>query len=82
MKRLLPIVLFLALSLDATAGCVMCFRTAAAQNRQRARALNFGILVLGVPPLAILGGIVWLAVRRERSSQNASSANTGKWSEG
>jgi hypothetical protein len=44
--------------------CVMCFRTAAAQNLERARVLNAGILVLGVPPVVILGVLVWMAMRR------------------
>jgi hypothetical protein len=45
----------------------MCFRTASAQQKERARVLNAGILVLGVPPFAILGGFVYLLYRRGRS---------------
>ena len=44
--------------------CVMCFRTAAAQQVERARVLNEGIFLLGVPPLAILACFAWLAYRR------------------
>lgn len=40
------------------AQCVMCNRTAAAQNLERAHVLNLGILILLVPPLLILGGLV------------------------
>ncbi len=44
--------------------CVMCFRTAAAQQLERARALNEGIFLLGIPPLCILAGFVYLVYRR------------------
>jgi hypothetical protein len=64
----MAITAFLAASaaVDAQAQCVMCFRNASAQNRARGKALNAGILVLGVPPLVILGGLVWLGARRNR----------------
>lgn len=38
------------------AQCVMCFRTAAAQNTARAHVLDIAILLLGVPPFLILAG--------------------------
>jgi hypothetical protein len=44
--------------------CVMCFRTAAAQQLERSRVLNQGIIVLLIPPLVILFGLLWLARRR------------------
>ncbi len=46
--------------------CVMCQRTAEAQQAERARALNRGILVMLVPPVAILGGVLFFAARRDR----------------
>jgi hypothetical protein len=46
--------------------CVMCFRTAAAQNAARAHLLNMGIVLLGLPPFVILGGFLCLAWRRSR----------------
>jgi len=46
------------------AQCVMCFRTAAAQQLERARVLDTGILVLGIPSLCILVGFVYLIYRR------------------
>lgn len=46
------------------AQCVMCFRTAEAQQLERARVLNEGILLLGIPPLCILAIFVYLAYRR------------------
>ncbi len=44
--------------------CVMCFRTAAAQQAERARVLNEGIFLLGIPTLCILSGFAWIAYRR------------------
>ena len=44
--------------------CVMCFRTAAALQLERARVLNEGIFLLGLPPLCILAGFAYLAYRR------------------
>ena len=46
------------------AQCVMCFRTAAAQQLERARVLNDGILILGAPSLFVLAGFVYLIDRR------------------
>jgi hypothetical protein len=51
--------------------CVMCFRTAAAQNLARARLLNMGIFLLGLPPFAILAGFLILAWRRNRAFATA-----------
>jgi hypothetical protein len=59
MRKLLLIpVLFTALSLPVSAQCVMCYRTAHAQNEARSRVLNWGILILGAPPFLILGGFI------------------------
>ncbi len=58
-------VLASALSLPAGAQCVMCYRTAHAQNAARARVLNLGILVLGAPPFLILAGFVAFVFRRD-----------------
>jgi hypothetical protein len=66
MKRL-AVALFLAAmapSHPMWAQCVMCFRTAAAQNSARAHLLNMGIVLLGLPPFCILGGFLILAWRR------------------
>jgi hypothetical protein len=68
LKKLMPVVLWLAaVAPMAQAQCVMCFRTAAAQNKARAQVLNSGILVLGVPPFLILAGFVALAVKRSKT---------------
>lgn len=65
MKKILP--LLLALAANAAAQCVMCFRTAAAQQAERARVLNEGILVLLLPPLFLISGLCWLAWSRRDS---------------
>ncbi len=62
MKRLLP--MLAAIASTASAQCVMCFRTAAAQQAERARVLNHGIVVMLVPPVVILAGFLMLAYRR------------------
>ena len=38
------------------AQCVMCYRTAAAQQGARSQVLNKGIAILLIPPVVILGG--------------------------
>ena len=59
MRKLLPIAtLFTALCVPASAQCVMCYRTAHAQNEARSRVMNLGILILGAPPFLILAGFV------------------------
>ena len=65
MKRLV-VALFLICA-NGWAQCVMCYRTAAAQNAARAHLLNMGIVLLGLPPFGILGGFILLAWRRNRA---------------
>jgi hypothetical protein len=65
MKRLLAI-LPLAVS-AASAQCVMCYRTAAAQNMERARVMNIGIFIMLIPPFVILGGFLLLCWRRNKT---------------
>jgi hypothetical protein len=65
MKRL-TVALFLAAA-NSWAQCVMCYRTAAAQNAARAHLLNMGIVLLGLPPFCILGGFLLLAWRRNQA---------------
>jgi hypothetical protein len=65
MKRL-AIALFLAVA-NGSAQCVMCYRTAAAQNAARAHLLNMGMVLLGLPPFCILGGFLILAWRRNQA---------------
>ena len=46
------------------AQCVMCYRTAAAQQAERSRVLNHGIVILLIPPVLILAGLLLLAYRK------------------
>lgn len=64
MRRLL---LLPVITSGAFAQCVMCFRSAAAQQAARAHILNTGILVMGIPPFLILGGFLCLAYRRRNT---------------
>jgi hypothetical protein len=79
MKRLLAI-LPLAVS-AASAQCVMCYRTAAAQNLERARVMDIGILIMGVPPFLILAGFLLLCWRKNKSyaTQEKDAAIESKW---
>jgi hypothetical protein len=68
----------LAAIVPVLAQCVMCFRTAAAQNGARAHVLDIGILLLGAPPFLILAGYCLLfykknAVTREEKNEPISS---------
>jgi hypothetical protein len=54
-----------ALSMPVGAQCVMCYRTAHAQQDARSRVLNFGILILGAPPFLILAGFVAFVFRKD-----------------
>jgi len=65
MKKLLAIpLLAAALSVPAFSQCVMCYRTAKAQNNARAHVLDMGIVVLGAPPFLILAGFVAYVMSR------------------
>jgi hypothetical protein len=55
------------------AQCVMCFRTAAAQQAERSRVFNSGIVILLIPPLAILVGILLLAWRKRNVTRDSES---------
>jgi hypothetical protein len=48
---------------SAWAQCQMCKKTAAYQQSSAIEALNQGIILLAIPPIAIIGGIAWLAYR-------------------
>jgi hypothetical protein len=65
--RILRILLMMMVATGSVlAQCVMCNRTAAAQNLERARVLNLGIVVLLIPPFIILTGLVCFAYRRSK----------------
>jgi hypothetical protein len=65
MKRLAA--LFPLAASGAFAQCVMCFRTAAAQNMARQQVMNSGIFVMMVPPFVIFGGFLLLCWRRSQT---------------
>ena len=66
MRRcLLTAMVWAALALPAGAQCVMCYRTAHAQQDARAHVLNAGILILGAPPFLILAGFVAFVFRKD-----------------
>jgi hypothetical protein len=70
MRRLLLIpVLWSALSIPVSAQCVMCFRTAKAQNQERSRVMNLGIFLLGAPPFLILAGFIGYVFHRDRVNE-------------
>jgi hypothetical protein len=64
MRTIIPL---LALAIRASAQCVMCFRTAAAQQAERTRVLNHGIIIMLIPPVLILAGFLVLAYRRRQA---------------
>ncbi len=53
-----------ALSIPAPAQCVMCYLSAKSQNAARARVLDLGIVVLVIPPTAILAGFIAFVMSR------------------
>jgi len=67
-QRLAAAILAAGLALPAGAQCVMCYRTAHAQNEARSRVMNLGILILGAPPFLILAGFVgFVAYKNKRT---------------
>ena len=73
MKRLLALAPVLASS--AFAQCVMCFRTAAAQQAERARVMNLGIIIMLIPPIVILAGFLLLCYKRRQTYAAGNSEN-------
>jgi hypothetical protein len=75
MKRLVALVPLVASG--AFAQCVMCFRTAAAQNAERARVMNMGIIIMLIPPVAILAGFMLLCYKRRNAYADAEQGQSG-----
>ncbi len=59
---LLTVALMLAAG-PVWAQCQMCKKTASYQKESAIEALNQGIILLAIPPAAIIGGLVWLTYR-------------------
>lgn len=66
MKKL---ILAMALTLPLSAQCVMCYRTAHAQNAARSRVMNSGILILGAPPFLILAGFIGFVFSKDKQTR-------------
>jgi hypothetical protein len=67
MRKILAVAtLAAALSLPAAAQCVMCYRTAHAQNEARSHVMNSGILILGAPPFLILAGFIAFVFSKDK----------------
>jgi len=66
------------LASSAYAQCVMCFRTAAAQNAERARIMNLGIIIMVIPPVLILVGFMVLAYKRRKTYADAEPVSEGE----
>ncbi len=68
--RLLVLGLLLAVvSSPLWAQCPMCRQAAASQQVKAIRALNAGIILLAIPPAAIIGGIAWFTYRHRDGFQ-------------
>jgi len=74
MKRLLAAMQLAAM--PALAQCVMCFRTAEAQNHARSQVMNMGILLLGAPPFLILAGYCYLFYKKNHVTRAAEEVNS------
>ena len=53
------------LQLGLAQGCAMCKSSLAAQGQHVIATLQLGILVLLIPPLAIMGTFMYIVFRRE-----------------
>ncbi|GAC1644023.1 MAG: hypothetical protein NVS9B15_00860 [Acidobacteriaceae bacterium] len=63
---LLSLTLLAASAVAAAQGCAMCNTTAAQAEVHQRRALNRGILILGIPAALMVGGFAITAYRTER----------------
>lgn len=59
----------------ARAQCVMCKRTAEAQNAEQAKRMNRGILVLAIPPMLIMAAIIARAAAAQSTAKNAGKSS-------
>ena len=62
--------LTLALAGPLGAQCVMCRESAKYQRAEALLAINRGIIVLAIPPVAIALGIGWVTYRHRNSSRH------------
>ena len=64
-----PAALGVMLSGPLWAQCQMCKETASFQKAETIEALNRGIILLAIPPVAIVGGIFWITYRHRNGYQ-------------
>ncbi len=68
-KGIRALIVFLTSSgtvqLGLAQGCAMCKSSLAAQGQNVVSALQLGIIVLMIPPLAIMGTFLYIAFREE-----------------
>ena len=57
--------------------CVQCARTAEALGTARLLVLWQGMWILLLPPLAVFGGILWMAWKRARQTEAGIQADAG-----
>ena len=50
--------------------CAMCYQAASQQGAKGIAALNAGIWILLIPPVAIIGCISWVTYRRSAGSNS------------
>jgi len=65
--------LLVTLGLPAWGQCAMCREAAASQNAEGVKALNRGIILLAIPPVAILVGIGCVTYRYRNSYRGQGS---------
>ena len=71
LARLFVLGLFLVVvSSPLWAQCPMCRKAAESQQMKAIRALNAGIILLAIPPAAIIGGIAWFTYRHRDGFQD------------
>jgi hypothetical protein len=59
MKKLILFLLIIIASLNSTAQCSMCTKTASQLGEKPAQGLNSGILYLMFTPFVIVGFVAW-----------------------
>ena len=70
-RCLAPAALALSAGVPVWAQCAMCKAAAGSQKAAAILALNKGIILLGIPPAAIMIGMIWLTYRYRNSPQDA-----------
>ncbi len=72
-RRLLQLVLLVALAAPAIGQCALCYESASAASKKGQTAISRAIGVLLIPPLGLMAGLVTLAVRYKGVSEREST---------